>query len=145
MKHNLKIFFIALLIGICVALLYAYKFDNTIESWALGNKATIFYVGAYNNIDDATEKKNNYNTAIIYDDKGIYKVVIGIFTEDYSEELMQSFFNDAGISFNTCEVKVSSEFINISNSYEKLLKSSSKDMYESINNSILKLFNEYKN
>ncbi len=145
MKHNLKIFFIALLIGMAVALIYAYKFDNTITSLAIGNKATIFYVGAYNNLEEANKKKSSYNSAMIYNDNGIYKVVIGVFIEQESIELMQSFFNDAGITFNMDQIKVSSEFKKLSSSYELLLKTSSKDMYQSVNNSLLKLFNEYKN
>lgn len=145
MKHNLKIFCIALLMGMAVAFLYTYKFNDTINSWALGTEATIFYVGSYNNLEEATNKKNNYKEAIIYNDKGIYKVVIGVFTNKDSVELMRSYFNDLGINFNTYKMKVSGEFKNLSDSYELLIKSSSKDMYANINKSLLKLFSEYKN
>ena len=119
MKHNLKVFLIALIIGMVASYIFCYKFDNTIISKALESKATYFYVGSYNSLNEATTKKANYKNAIIYNDNGIYKIVIGIYSKKESIELMSSYFLDL------------------------LIKTSEKSYYDNINNSLLKLFNEY--
>ncbi|MDE5539188.1 MAG: hypothetical protein K2J20_01735 [Bacilli bacterium] len=145
MKQNIKIFLIALVLGMVVAFVYCYKFDNTLEILASNGKAICFDVGAYNNMESAKAKQKEYSEAIIYQDEGIYRVVIGVYSNSRSAELMSSYFRDMGINFNQFEVKVSPQYKNMSESYELLIKSSSKEMYENINSSLLKLFNEYIN
>lgn len=143
MKNNLKIFLIALILGMVASYIFCYKFDNTILSKALESKVTYFYVGSYNSEEAAVTKKNNYQNSIIYNDNGIYKIVIGVYKNKESIELMRSFFNDQGINFYQGELKISSEFTKNLESYETLIKTSSKDTYSNLNNYILKLFNEY--
>ena len=59
MKENIKIFLIALILGMVVAFFLSYKFKEPI-AYALNPEATILYVGSYNNIDIATSKQRNY-------------------------------------------------------------------------------------
>lgn len=145
MKNNIKVFLIALVIGMVCAFLVCYKYDNTIFASALSNKVTYFYVGSYNNLSDATNKKNKYKTAIIYNDDGIYKVIIGVYNKDTSISLMESYFSDSGITYKTSSLKVDNEFIRNLDSYELLIKTSNKSYYENINESILNIFSSYIN
>lgn len=145
MKENVKVFLIALVIGMITAFLVCYKYDNSIFADALENKITYFYVGSYNNIDDATAKKNKYKTAMIYLDNDIYKVVIGIYNKKDSIALMESYFTDLGYTYHKSTLKVDNEFIRNINSYEVLIKSSNKSYYENINESILNSFKAYNN
>ena len=143
MKHNLKVFLIALIIGMVASYIFCYKFDNTIISKALESKATYFYVGSYNSLNEATTKKANYKNAIIYNDNGIYKIVIGNYFKKESIELMSSYFLDLNYNFRTSEIKMNNEFLKSIGNYELLIKTSEKSYYDNINNSLLKLFNEY--
>jgi len=145
MKNNIKIFLIALIIGMATSYIYCTKFDNTIFTKALESKVTYFFVGSYNNEIEAKNKSNNIANSLIYNDNGIYKVVIGIYKNKDSIELMTSYFNDLGINFYKGELKINNEFIKNLETYEVLIKTSSKDNYANINNYILKSFNEYKN
>ena len=143
MKQNFKVFIVALLIGGIVTYLVAYKFDKRIITEALEPKVTYFYVGSYNNIEAAQNKKNNYKNAIIYNDKGIYKIIIGVYQDKDVISLMSSYFNDLNINFKEDTLKINGDFIKAINSYELLIKTSEVTYYDSINNSILKVFNEY--
>ncbi len=145
MKDNIKIFLIALVIGMACAFFVCYKYDNTIFANALTNKVTYFYVGSYNNLEEATKKKNQYKTAIIYKDDEIYKVIIGVYNKEESISLMESYFLDAGITYRTSSLKVDNEFIRNLDSYELLIKTSNKNYYENINESILNVFSTYIN
>ena len=56
---------------------------------------------------------------------------------------MSSYFNDLNINFKEDTLKINGDFIKAINSYELLIKTSEVTYYDSINNSILKVFNEY--
>ena len=91
MKENIKIFLIALILGMAVAFALSYKFREPI-AFALNQEATILYVASYNNIDTATSKQANYPNSVIYEEEGIYKIVIGIFSDKIVLDLMKSYF-----------------------------------------------------
>ena len=84
---------------------------------------------------NAASKMNN--------DNGIYKIVIGIYSKKESIELMSSYFLDLNYNFRTSEIKMNNEFLKSIGNYELLIKTSEKSYYDNINNSLLKLFNEY--
>ena len=145
MKQNVKIFLIALGIGMISAFVVCYKIEPTIISNALETKVTYFYVGSYNDITSANNKKSNYNNALIYSNDGIYSVIIGVYNKKESIELMESYFIDKGINFRKKEVKASQELIKAMRDYELLIATSDKNYYENLNKSLLKLFSEYIN
>lgn len=145
MKQNVKIFLIALGIGMISAFVVCYKIEPTIISNALETKVTYFYVGSYNDINSANNKKSNYTNALIYNSDGIYSVIIGVYNKKESIELMESYFLDKGINFRKKEVKASQELIKAMRDYELLIATSDKNYYENLNKSLLKLFSEYIN
>ena len=145
MKQNVKIFLIALGIGMISAFVVCYKIEPTIISNALETKVTYFYVGSYNDINSANNKKSNYTNALIYNSDGIYSVIIGVYNKKESIELMESYFIDKGINFRKKEVKASQELIKAMRDYELLIATSDKNYYENLNKSLLKLFSEYIN
>lgn len=144
MKENIKIFLIALILGMVVAFALSYKFREPI-AFALNPEATILYVGSYNNIDIATSKQRNYPNSIIYEEEGIYKIVIGIFGDTTVLDLMKSYFHDQGLNFYEEKIKTNSTFLREINNYELLIKSSETSYYDTLNKSLLNLFNEYIN
>ena len=99
MKQNIKIFLIALIIGMVISYVFFYKFDDTLITNAIESKVTYFYIGSYNNIDEANKKKNNYKNSLIYNDNGIYKIIIGVYNKKECIELMESYFLDKGLTF----------------------------------------------
>ena len=80
---------------------------------------------------------------MIYEDNGIYKIVIGVYQDRGVIALMSSYFSDLDINFYTDEMKVDSSFLREIENYEYLIKSSEATYYESINTTILNLFDEY--
>ena len=144
MKENIKIFLIALILGMAVAFALSYKFREPI-AFALNPEATILYVASYNNIDTATSKQANYPNSVIYEEEGIYKIVIGIFSDKIVLDLMKSYFQDQGLTFYEEKIKTNSPFLQEINNYELLIKSSETSYYDTLNKSLLNLFNEYIN
>ncbi len=142
MKENIKIFLIALILGMVVAFALSYKFREPI-AFALNPEATILYVASYNNIDTATSKQANYPNSVIYEEEGIYKIVIGIFSDEIVLDLMKSYFQDQGLTFYEEKIKTNSHFLQEINNYELLIKSSETSYYDTLNKSLLNLFNEY--
>ena len=142
MKENVKIFLIALILGMSIAFFLAFKFQDQV-AFAINPKVTLLYVGTYNNFDVANEKTLNYTSSFIYENNGIYKVVIGVYQDKEVIDLMSSYFRDKGITYYQEEIRVDSMFLKNINNYELLIKSSDSTYYESINTSILNLFHEY--
>ena len=145
MKQNVKVFLIALLIGFGVSILINQKFDSSLITSALESKVTIFSIGSYTNIKLANAKKESYSNSLIYNDDGIYRVLIGVYKDKTSIDLMSSYFLDNDITFNKVELKVNNNLINALKNYELLIKTSDISYYDSINNSLLQIFNEYIN
>jgi len=145
MKQNVKIFLIALVIGMFSAFLICYKIEPTLISNALDAKVTYFYVGSYNDINSANSKKNSYSNSLIYNDNGIYKIIIGVYSKKESEELMESYFLDKGINFRKKEIKANNELIKAMRDYELLIEASDKNYYDNLNSSLLNLFNTFIN
>lgn len=144
MKQNMKVFLLALVMGMIVSYLVCVKFDNPLTILALDSKVTYFYVGAYNTLEEATNKKANYENVYIWNDNGVYKLVLGLYNKKESVDLMASYFTDKRVNFRVGEVNVAAEFIKKINDYEMLIKSSSSTYYDSLNAAILKEFGEYK-
>lgn len=144
MKENVKIFLIALIFGMAIAFFLSFKFQDQV-AFAINPKVTYFYTGSYNNLNLAEEKKSNYPNSIIYNEDGIYKVIIGVYQDSNVVDLMSSYFKDKGITFYQEKLKVDSAFLSDISNYELLIKSSNISYYESINASILALFYEYLN
>ena len=144
MKENVKLFLIALILGMAIAFFLSFKFKDQV-AFAINPTVTYFYVGSYNSLDAASKVSQNYPNSVIYQDKDIYKIVIGVFSEDNVVDLMSSYFKDKGISFNRGSMSVDNAFLGEISNYELLIKSSDPSYYESINESILNLFREYMN
>ena len=142
MKENVKIFLIALILGMAVAFFLSFKFQDDV-AFAINPKVTLFYVGSYNQIDVAEEKALRYANSVLYENEGIYQIVIGVYSDPSAIELMSSYFRDQGLSFYQEEIKVDSTFLSDISNYELLIKSSDSSYYESINTSLLHLFDEY--
>ncbi len=142
MKENIKIFIIALIIGMVVAFFLSYKFRDDIV-FALHPEATIFYVASYSDIDLANNKASTYQNSVIYFNGEIYKVVIGVFYDENVINLMDSYFKDQGLSFLQENISIDSIFLKNIKNLEELIKASDRSYYENINASLLDLFHEY--
>ena len=143
MKQNKKVFLVALLIGFGVIYFYNSKFDTTIVTKALAPEATIIYVGAYNDLDKANLKKEEYPEAIIYNNENVYKVVIGLYSKKEVGDLIKGYFLDQNINFQETKIKVNNTLIKNIENYELLIKNSTTDYYTGLINSILNYFKAY--
>ena len=50
MKENVKIFLIALILGMAIAFFLSFKFQDQV-AFAINPKVTYFYTGSYNNLN----------------------------------------------------------------------------------------------
>ena len=142
MKENIKIFVIALIIGMAIAFFLSFKFQDDV-ALAINPEVTYFYVDSYNRLEDAKQKAANYPNSVIYQNGSIYQIVIGVYHDTEVIALMSSYFHDQNISFYQETMKVDSSFFKDISTYELLIKSSDASYYESVNTSMLQLFREY--
>ena len=142
MKENVKIFLIALVIGMVVAFLISFKYKDDV-AFAFQTSATMFCLGTYNDEQIALEKSKNYPHSIVYQNNGTYQVIIGIYVDDVVCKLISSYYRDLGLYFDTEKIDVSGKFLEEIKSLEVLIKTGDEHYYENVNTSILNLFSEY--
>ena len=142
MKENVKLFLIALVLGMVIAFFLSFKFKDQV-AFAINPSVTYFYVGSYNSLEAATNLSQHYSHSVVYQDGDIYKVVIGVYRDNNVIDLMSSYFANKGVSFERKSIGVDNSFLSEIKNYELLIKSSEASYYESINASILNLFREY--
>ncbi len=145
MKKNVKIFILALLMGIIGTIIFTSTFDSTLITNAIEKKAYLLIGGTYTTKEQAEDKLSEYSRGIIYNNNGLYEVVIGIYPDRETKDIMASYFRDNSFTFSEKELKANGTLINNLENFAALIKKSDDEYYESINNSLLQIFKEYIN
>ena len=145
MKKNVKIFILALLMGIIGTIIFTSTFDSTLITNAIEKKAYLLIGGTYTTKEQAEDKLSEYSRGIIYNNNGLYEVVIGIYPDRETKDIMASYFRDNAFTFSEKELKANGTLINNLENFVALIKKSDDEYYESINNSLLQIFKEYIN
>ena len=139
MKTYLKIIIIAILIGGLIAFLFYRDIKNEVN--ALTNKdntINLFQVGVYKIYDNALNCKNNYDNAILYEDNGLYRVIIAAASSNDAKIRLETFFTNQNIKYYIKEIKVNKDITNKIKNYEiVLMKTNNDDVINNINKSIL--------
>ncbi len=144
MKQNFKVFFVALILGIGISLIYQKYFsDQNILTFAKESTITYFYVGTYNSEEEVKKMALNYANSLIYEDNGLYRLLIGACTNDNCLDLLSSYFNEENINYNKKTIKINNAYIREVQNYELLINTTDKKYYPSIISSILKTLANY--
>lgn len=139
MKGYIKVIIIAILIGGLIAFFFYKDIKNEVNALtSQDNTINLFQVGVYKIYDNALNCKNNYDNAIIYEDNGLYRVIIAGVNHVDAKVKLEAFFTNQNIKYYIKDIKVSSDIVNKINNYELvLIKTDSEDVIMNINKSIL--------
>lgn len=139
MKGYIKVIIIAILIGGLIAFFFYKDIKNEVNALtSQDNTINLFQVGVYKIYDNALNCKNNYDNAIIYEDNGLYRVIIAGVNHVDAKVKLEAFFTNQNIKYYIKDIKVSSDIVNKINNYELvLIKTDSEDVIININKSIL--------
>ena len=144
MKEKVKIFVIALVLGMVVILGYQKYFeDKNIITLAKESKVTLIYDGTFNNLEEARKKQDEYKMAVILNDREVYRVVIGVSSSKDSLDLLTTYFDLKNIKYKTLEYKINNNFLKEIENYELLLKAGDKEYYSQVIEAMLKLLKNY--
>ena len=145
MKKTLISCLIAILVGSFFALiLYKNIGDNIKAITSTENEITVFQAGVFSTIDNANNYVASINTGIIIKENDLYRVYVGITSDDNSAILMEKYFDSINLNYYSKKIKINNDkFIKELKKHEILLKEASTNTTtKAINEKILKLYKE---
>lgn len=101
-----------------------------------------FQVGAFENKDNATKLLSKLPSGIVITDKNLYKVYMTICKDTDIVNKMVVYLEKNGYNIYLKSLKVSKNFYETLDSYEKILSSAQESSYNKINQSILNAYIE---
>ncbi len=98
----------------------------------------VLQVGVYSNLENASIEKNKFEDAIIYEDNGFYRVLVGASTSKENMEKIKKVLEEQNISYYQKELKIVTENKNVISNYNLLLeKAEEKETILLLNQKIL--------
>ena len=139
MKPYIKVLIAAIICGILIAFFF-YK-DIKKEVVAITNnesEISLFQVGVFKVYDNAINFGKNFENTLIYEDNGLYRVIIGASYHNEAKVKLEQYFTNQNITYYIKDIKVSDSFIEEITNYELILiKTESSEVINSLNKSIM--------
>ena len=139
MKPYIKVLIAAIICGILIAFFF-YK-DIKKEVVAITNndsKISLFQVGVFKVYDNAINFGKNFENTLIYEDNGLYRVIIGASYHNEAKVKLEQYFTNQNITYYIKDIKVNETFIEEITNYELILiKTESSEVINSLNKSII--------
>lgn len=139
MKKNI----ILILISIVGGIIFTFFFLNKGVFYAKEEYVVYaFQVGAFESLDNAERFSKKIESSIIIKENNLYKVYTAIYKDIDLVNEMVSYFESKNINIYLKMLKVSKNFYENLDSYEKLVTNASDNVFNKINQSILDLYLE---
>lgn len=139
MKPYIKVLIAAIICGILIAFFF-YK-DIKKEVVAITNnesEISLFQVGVFKVYDNAINFGKNFENTLIYEDNGLYRVIIGASYHNEAKVKLEQYFTNQNITYYIKDIKVNETFIEEITNYELILiKTESSEVINSLNKSII--------
>ena len=139
MKPYIKVLIAAVIIGVLIAVFFYKDIKN--EVIAITNNASeisLFQVGVFKVYDNALNFSEFFENSLIYEDNGLYRVIIGASYHVEAKIKLEQYFTNQNITYYIKDLKVNQDIIDkISNFELILIKTESSEVINSLNKSIL--------
>ena len=139
MKPYIKVLIAAVIIGVLIAVFFYKDIKN--EVIAITNNASeisLFQVGVFKVYDNALNFSESFENSLIYEDNGLYRVIIGASYHNEAKIKLEQYFTNQNITYYIKDLKVNQDIIDkISNFELILIKTESSEVINSLNKSIL--------
>lgn len=139
MKPYFKVLIAAVICGVLIAFFFYKDIKNeVIAMTSQESNISLFQVGVFKVYDNAINFGKNFENSLIYEDNGLYRVIIGASYHNEAKIKLEQFFTNQDITYYIKEIKVNETFIEeISNLELVLVKTESAEVIDSLNKSIL--------
>lgn len=139
MKPYIKVLIAAVIIGVLIAVFFYKDIKN--EVIAITNndsEISLFQVGVFKVYDNALNFSESFENSLIYEDNGLYRVIIGASYHVEAKIKLEQYFTNQNITYYIKDLKVNQDIIDkISNFELILIKTESSEVINSLNKSIL--------
>ena len=139
MKPYIKVLIAAVIIGVLIAVFFYKDIKN--EVIAITDNASeisLFQVGVFKVYDNALNFSESFENSLIYEDNGLYRVIIGASYHVEAKIKLEQYFTNQNITYYIKDLKVNQDIIDkISNFELILIKTESSEVINSLNKSIL--------
>ena len=120
MKKKLIIYGITILVGIIIAGMFYFKFDESIISAFDGKSVTVFQLGVFKEIDNAKEFINKSKIGYLFYDGEYYRVYAGITIDNV--KLNEDYLESLNLNYYEKKIVVNKDFYNLVKEYDSLTK-----------------------
>lgn len=139
MKPYIKVLIAAVIIGVLIAVFFYKDIKN--EVIAITNndsEISLFQVGVFKVYDNAINFSESFENSLIYEDNGLYRVIIGAAYHNEAKIKLEQYFTEQNITYYIKEIKMSDSFIEEITNFELILiKTESFEVINSLNKSIM--------
>lgn len=139
MKPYIKVLIAAVIIGVLIAVFFYKDIKN--EVIAITNndsEISLFQVGVFKVYDNAINFSESFENSLIYEDNGLYRVIIGAAYHNEAKIKLEEYFTSQNITYYIKEIKMSDSFIEEITNFELILiKTESSEVINSLNKSIM--------
>ena len=139
MKPYIKVLIAAVIIGVLIAVFFYKDIKN--EVIAITNndsEISLFQVGVFKVYDNAINFSESFENSLIYEDNGLYRVIIGAAYHNEAKIKLEEYFTSQNITYYIKEIKMSDSFIEEITNFELILiKTESFEVINSLNKSIM--------
>lgn len=139
MKPYIKVLIAAVIIGVLIAVFFYKDIKN--EVIAITNndsEISLFQVGVFKVYDNALNFSESFENSLIYEDNGLYRVIIGAAYHNEAKIKLEQYFTEQNITYYIKEIKMSDSFIEEITNFELILiKTESFEVINSLNKSIM--------
>ena len=139
MKPYIKVLIAAVITGVLIAVFFYKDIKN--EVIAITNndsEISLFQVGVFKVYDNAINFSESFENSLIYEDNGLYRVIIGAAYHNEAKIKLEQYFTEQNITYYIKEIKMSDSFIEEITNFELILiKTESSEVINSLNKSIM--------
>lgn len=139
MKPYIKVLIAAIICGILIAFFFYKDIKNEVVAITNNDsKISLFQVGVFKVYDNALNFSESFENSLIYEDNGLYRVIIGASYHNEAKIKLEEYFTSQNITYYIKEIKMSDSFIEEITNFELILiKTESSEVINSLNKSIL--------
>lgn len=138
MKKTIKTIFLAFLCGVLLSVGAIYYLGNKFSLINQQNTVTAFQIGVYKSKENAEKVKERYPGSISVQDGDYYRVYVGVAKDKNCEILLESYFLNQNMNVYPKIVEVTKEFSNELYVYENSISKDNIEVYEKVNQEMLK-------
>lgn len=131
---------LAVLVGCACALFLFRKVEEKTVTHIEGNAVAV-QIGVFTKKENALKMSENYG-GIVTEDDGLYRVYYSVLSKDDNINFITKYLNEVGISYYLKKITLSDEMLNKMSEYETLMEKTNDKAKMTVNDELLKIYED---